>query len=68
MTKLRDCLRISEAADCLGVSPNALHSGETVRKDRCPPAPMKRYRLFRQQDLDTLLYQVDRPSRRDRNK
>jgi MerR family transcriptional regulator, copper efflux regulator len=68
VTKLRDYLRISEAADYLGVSPNTLRNWERAGKITAHRHPMNRYRLFRQQDLDSLLRQVERPTRMGRNK
>ena len=68
MTKLRDYLRISEAADYLGVSPNTLRNWERAGKIAAHRHPVNRYRLFRQQDLDRLLRQVERAPRTDRNK
>ena len=68
MTKLRDYLRISEAADYLGVSPNTLRNWERAGKIAAHRHPMNRYRLFRRQDLDSLLRQVERTISMDRNK
>ena len=68
MTKLRDYLRISEAADYLGVSPNTLRNWERAGKIAAHRHPMNRYRLFRQQDLDSLLRQVERAPRMGRKK
>ena len=68
MTKLRDYLRISEAADYLGVSPNTLRNWERAGKIAAHRHPMNRYRLFRQQDLDSLLRQVERAPRIGRKK
>ncbi len=68
MTKLRDYLRISEAADYLGVSPNTLRNWERAGKIAAHRHPMNRYRLFRRQDLDSLLRQVERTTSMDRNK
>ena len=68
MTKLRDYLRISEAADYLGVSPNTLRNWERAGKIAAHRHPMNRYRLFRQQDLDSLLRQVERTPRMGRKK
>ena len=68
VTKLRDYLRISEAADYLGVSPNTLRNWERAGKIAAHRHPMNRYRLFRQQDLDSLLRQVERTTSMDRNK
>lgn len=65
MAKLRDFLRISEAAEYLGVSPNTLRNWERAGKVLAHRHPVNRYRLFRQQDLDSLLSQVDRTAPRD---
>jgi excisionase family DNA binding protein len=66
VAKLRDFLRISEAAEYLGVSPNTLRNWERAGKILAHRHPVNRYRLFRQQDLDTLLGQVDRADPRDK--
>lgn len=66
MAKLRDFLRISEAAEYLGVSPNTLRNWERAGKILAHRHPVNRYRLFRQQDLDTILGQVDRADPRDK--
>jgi excisionase family DNA binding protein len=63
MVKLRDFLRISEAADYLGVSPNTLRNWERAGKIVAHRHPVNRYRLFRQEDLDGLLRLVERPPR-----
>jgi len=68
VTKLRDYLRISEAADYLGVSPNTLRNWERAGKIAAHRHPVNRYRLFRRQDLDSLLRQVERNTSMDRNK
>ena len=65
MTKLRDYLKISEAAEYLGVAPNTLRNWERAGKIVTHRHPVNRYRLFRQQDLDLLLRQVERTGRSD---
>jgi MerR family copper efflux transcriptional regulator len=64
VTKLRDFLRISEAAEHLGVSPNTLRNWERAGKVTAHRHPVNRYRLFRREDLDALLRQAERPARR----
>jgi len=64
VTKLRDYLRISEAADYLGVSPNTLRNWERAGKIMAHRHPVNRYRLFKREDLDVVLRQVERPARR----
>ena len=63
MLKLKDFLRISEAAEYLGVSPNTLRNWETAGKVVAHRHPVNDYRLFRREDLDLLLKKVDRPPR-----
>ena len=68
MRKLRDFLRISEAAEYLGVSPNTLRNWENAGKVGAVRHPVNGYRLFQRKDLDALLKQVqtlsEEPSKR----
>ena len=61
MLKLKDFLRISEAAEYLGVSPNTLRNWESAGKIVAHRHPMNDYRLFRREDLDATLRKVERP-------
>lgn len=61
MTKLSDYLRISEAAEYLGVSPNTLRNWENADKIVAHRHPVNGYRLFNQKELDALLNQVRAP-------
>ena len=61
MTKLSDYLRISEAAEYLGVSPNTLRNWENAGKIAAHRHPMNSYRLFKKEELDALLEQVREP-------
>jgi MerR family transcriptional regulator, copper efflux regulator len=56
--KLSDFLRISEAAEYLGVSPNTLRNWVNAGKIVAVRHPVNDYRLFRREDLDALLQQV----------
>ncbi|MEZ6131163.1 MAG: helix-turn-helix domain-containing protein [Planctomycetaceae bacterium] len=58
MENLRDFLRISEAAKYLGVSPNTLRNWERAGKIVAHRHPVNRYRLFKKEELDTLLRQL----------
>lgn len=58
MDKLKDFLRISDAAEYLGVSPNTLRNWENTGKIAAHRHPVNSYRLFRQEELDALLGQV----------
>lgn len=64
MLKLKDFLRISEAAEYPGVSPNTLRNWESAGKIAAHRHPVNDYRLFRREDLDALLKKVERPRRR----
>jgi MerR family transcriptional regulator, copper efflux regulator len=53
--KLREYLRISEAAEYLGVSPNTLRNWQNAGKVVAVRHPVSGYRLFKRKDLDALL-------------
>ena len=59
MTKLGEFLRISEAADYLGVSPNTLRNWERAGKIVAHRHPVNDYRLFKREDLDAVLKQAE---------
>ena len=58
MDKLKDFLRISEAAEYLGVSTNTLRNWENAGKIAAHRHPVNGYRLFRREDLDAILQPV----------
>ena len=58
MEKLSAYLRISEAAQYLGVSSNTLRNWVNAGKVRAIRHPVNDYRLFKREDLDALLKQV----------
>jgi excisionase family DNA binding protein len=59
LKKLKDYLRISEAAEYLGVSPNTLRNWENAGKVVAVRHPVSGYRLFKRKDLDALLKLVE---------
>lgn len=61
MENLRDFLRISEAAEYLGVSPNTLRNWENAGKIVAHRHPVNDYRLFKKEELDALLDQLREP-------
>jgi len=63
--KLKDFLRISEAAEYLGVSSKTLRNWENAGKITAHRHPVNGYRLFRQEDLDELLRQVQQPEKKN---
>ena len=62
MQKLDGFLRIREAAEYLGVSPNTLRNWGCSGKIPERRHPVNNYRLYRQQDLDKLLKHLEQPS------
>jgi excisionase family DNA binding protein len=60
--KLHDFLRVSEAADYLGVPPNTLRNWQNAGKIVAVRHPVNGYRLFRRKDLDVLLRQAEKLS------
>ena len=63
MDKLRDYLRISDAAEYLGVSTSTLRNWEKAGKVVAYRHPVNDYRLFRREDLDALLQQTRQSER-----
>ncbi len=55
MEKLHDYLRIKEAAEYLGVSPNTLRNWGRNSKIAEHRHPVNNYRLYKKADLDRLL-------------
>lgn len=68
MQKLSDYLRISEAAEYLGVSPNTLRNWVNNGKIAAMRHPVNSYRLFKREDLDEFLKQVESASNVKRKK
>lgn len=58
MTKLSDYLRISEAAEYLGVATNTLRNWERMGEIMAHRHPVNAYRLVKREELDALLDQV----------
>lgn len=63
---LKDFLRVSEAAEFLGVSANTLRNWENAGKIAAHRHPVNGYRLFRTDDLDELLRPLCRPAKSPR--
>lgn len=68
VTKLSDYLRISDAAEYLGVSPNTLRNWERAGKIEAHRHPVNSYRLFKKEELDALLKQVQEPDEPNQNR
>lgn len=62
MLRLDEYLTVKEAALFLGVSPNTVRNWG--REDKLPEHrhPVNNYRLFKRQDLEDLLRQLELPS------
>jgi DNA-binding transcriptional MerR regulator len=65
MDKLDGYLRIQEAAEFLGVSPNTLRNWGREDKVTEFRHPVNNYRLYRRSDLEQLLRMATRPRRAD---
>jgi DNA (cytosine-5)-methyltransferase 1 len=68
MDKFDDYLRVQEAAELLGVSPNTLRNWG--REEKVPELrhPVNNYRLYRRGDLEAVLRQVSRQGRAARKR
>lgn len=64
MPKLDEYLRISEAAEYLGVAPNTLRNWGRVGKLVERRHPVNGYRLYAKKDLDCLLTTAERPPKK----
>ena len=51
-------MRIKEAATFLGVTPNTLRNWEKEQRIKVYRNPQNRYRLYRQEELETLLEKI----------
>lgn len=60
MEKVKSYLRIKEAADFLGVSPNTVRTWGRDGKIPEYRHPINNYRLFKRGDLEGLLKQIER--------
>ncbi len=62
---LRDYLTVSEAAEFLGVSAATLRNWDRAQKVKATRHPVNGYRLYRKEDLSSLLQKVkDGPNAR----
>ena len=64
MLRLDDFLTVKEAAEFLGVSPNTVRNWGREGKIPERRHPINNYRLYRRQDLESLLKQLQKPSNR----
>lgn len=58
MKKIIDYLKIKDAAKFLGVTPNTLRNWEKDKKIIVYRNPQNSYRLYKQEDLETLLHTI----------
>lgn len=61
MEKLTGFLRVREAAEFLGVSPNTLRNWGRDGKIPVHRNPINGYRLYKRSDLEQLLRTINRP-------
>ena len=64
MEKLSDYMRVAEAAEYLGVSPNTLRNWVNAGKIAAIRHPLNDYRLFKKEDLDSMLKKVAAASKK----
>ncbi len=58
MNKIIDYFTIQQAADFLGVAPNTLRNWERYNKITPYRNPLNRYRLYKKEDLEKLLNNI----------
>ena len=59
MKKIQDYLQITEAAELLGVSASTLRNWERQGKLHSHRHPINQYRLYKREDLEALLQQIE---------
>jgi len=62
VNRLNEFLQVSDAAEYLGVSPNTLRNWENAGKIVAHRHPVNGYRLFKQEELDSLLESAQNPT------
>lgn len=68
MEKIKDYLKIADAAEYLGVSQNTLRAWAESGKIPCRRNPANKYRLFRRQDLEAYLKSLESESSEPKRK
>lgn len=63
MANLKEFLTVKEAAELLGVAPNTIRNWDRDGKIPVYRHPLSRYRLFKRQDLDGVLEQIEESGR-----
>ena len=63
MEKLKSFLRVKQAAELLGISPNTLRNWSRGKKIPVHRNPINGYRLYRKSDLERLLRTINRSER-----
>lgn len=64
MLRLDEFMTVKEAAEFLGVSPNTVRNWGREAKIPEHRHPINNYRLYRRQDLESLLKRLQAPSNR----
>ena len=63
MTNLQNYLRIKQAAEFLGVSQPTLRNWERSGRITTYRHPISRYRLYKKEDLEELLKEIERSAK-----
>jgi len=58
MKKINNYLRVKEAAEFLGVTPNTLRNWEKSKKITASRHPINRYRLYKKEDLEEIIKNI----------
>ena len=64
--KLREYLKIADAAEYLGISPNTLRKWADEGRIAVRVNPANGYRMFRREDLEAYLEAAAKPARKPR--
>ena len=63
MASDRTLIRVKEAAELLGVSPNTIRAWGASGKIPEYRHPVNNYRLYKREELESLMKRLDRPTR-----
>ena len=66
MLRLKDFLTVTEAAEFLGVSPNTMRNWGRDSKIPEHRHPINNYRLYKRDDLESLLRKLGKPANQKR--
>jgi len=68
MLRHQGFIRVKEAAELLGVSPNTIRAWGAAGKIPEYRHPVNRYRLYKHEDLEAVLLELERSAKKRRQK